>query len=166
MKTAAKHPVVEKVEGEVARTLQDFGYELLQLKFGGPPGNQTLSVYMDKPGGVTTNDCQYMTERLSVLLDVLDPISGSYHLLVSSPGINRPLTRDEDFARFAGKKAAVTFRDAEGKRATVRGRLQGLEEGQVVLDVAGAATRVPTEEVEQAHLLHEWPDEAEGNDER
>ena len=160
MRHAAKHPVVERIEGEVEQTLRDFGYELVQIKFGGPPGNQTLSVYVDKPGGVTTNDCQYMTERLSVLLDVLDPISGSYHLLVSSPGINRPLTRDEDFARFAGRRAAVTYRDAEGKRATVRGCLQGLEDGQVVLQVGEQAERLPLDEVEQAHLVHEWPDEA------
>lgn len=151
--------MVEKIEGEVAQTLQDFGYELVLIKFGGPPGNQTLSVYIDKPGGVTTNDCQYMTERLSVLLDVLDPVAGGYHLLVSSPGVNRPLTRDDDFTRFVGKRAAVTYRDAEGKRATMRGKLQGIEEQQVVLDVDGADARVALDEVEQAHLVHEWPDE-------
>ncbi len=164
MKQAPKHPVVEKVEAEVERTLADFGYELVQIKFGGPPGNQTLSIYFDKPGGVTTNDCQYMTERLSVLLDLLDPIAGRYHLLVSSPGINRPLTRDADFDRFAGKKAAVTVRDAAGKRATVRGRLRGVAEGQVVLATGDQEARVALDEVEQAHLVHEWPDEekAEG----
>ena len=159
MKFAAKHPVVEKVEAEVERTLQDFGYELVQMKFGGPPGNQTLSVYIDKPGGVASNDCQYMAERLSVLLDVLDPISGSYHLLVSSPGINRPLTRDADFDRFAGQKAAVTFRDAEGKRATVRGHLKGIADGRVVVQVGEQADSVPLDDVEQAHLLFEWDDE-------
>jgi ribosome maturation factor RimP len=159
MKAVAKHPVVERVEPEVERTLRDFGYELVQLKFGGPPGNQTLSVYLDKPGGVTTGDCQYMAERLSVLLDVLDPISSSYHLLISSPGVDRPLTRDIDFERFAGKHAAVTFRDAAGQRATVRGRLQGLAEGQVVLEVGGETQRVPAEAVEQAHLVFKWDDE-------
>ena len=156
MKAAAKHPVIEKVEAEVERTLSDFGYELVQLKFGGPPGNQTLSVYMDKPGGVTTGDCQYMNERLSVLLDVLDPISGSYHLLVSSPGVDRPLTRDSDFDRFAGKRAAVTFRDAEGKRATVRGRLKGVADGHVVVEVGEETQSVPADAVEQAHLVFEW----------
>lgn len=159
MKEAPKHPVLEKIEPEMTRTLSDFGYELVLMKFGGPPGNQTLSVYIDKPGGVTTNDCQYMTERISVLLDLLDPIAGPYHLLVSSPGVNRPLTRDEDFTRFAGKKAAVTFRDAEGKRATVRGQLRGIEEGAVVVEVDEQPQSVPLDEVEQAHLVYEWQDE-------
>jgi len=157
-----KHPVIEKIEAEVEQTLRDFGYELVLLKFGGPPGNQTLSIYIDKPGGLTTGDCQYMTERLSVLLDVLDPVSGAYSLMVSSPGVNRPLTRDEDFTRFVGRKAAVTYRDAEGKRATIRGRLTGLKEDQVVLEgVEGTEEpqQVALEIIEQAHLVHEWEDE-------
>jgi len=159
VKPVAKHPVVEQVEPEVERTLRDFGYELVHMKFGGPGGNQTLSVYIDKPGGVTTNDCQYMAERLSVVLDLLDPIRGSYHLLVSSPGVERPLTRDSDFERFVGQQAAVTHRDAEGKRATVRGRLQGVQDGRVLLQVGEQTESVPAEEVEQAHLVFEWQDE-------
>jgi len=165
MKDAPKHPVIEATEAEVERTLGDFGYELVQMKFGGPPGNQTLSIYMDKPGGVASNDCQYMAERLSVLLDVLDPVQSSYHLLVSSPGVNRPLTRDADFTRFTGKKAALTTRDAEGQRVTVRGRLQGVAEGRVVLETGAQTTGVPLDEVEQAHLVHEWPDEGTDGDE-
>jgi ribosome maturation factor RimP len=159
MNRPAKHPVVERIEGEVEQTLRDFGYELVLMKFGGPPGNQTLSIYLDKPGGVTTADCQYMTERLSVLLDLLDPVPTSYDLLVSSPGVNRPLTRDEDFDRFAGRKAAVTYRNAEGKRATVRGKLTGLAEGAVVLKNESGTQQLPLDTVEQAHLVHEWGDE-------
>ena len=164
MKPTPKHPVIERIEAEVERTLRDFGYELVLLKFGGPPNNQTLSVYMDKPGGVTSADCQYMTERLSVLLDVLDPVQGRYNLLVSSPGVNRPLTQDNDFDRFVGKRAAVTFRDPEGKRATVRGQLQGVQDGQVVVQVEEEQVqRLTLDEVEQAHLVFEWQD---GEDER
>lgn len=161
MRMPAKHPVVERIEAEVDQTLRDFGYELVLIKFGGPPGNQTLSIYIDKPGGVTTNDCQYMTERLSVMLDLMDPITGAYNLLVSSPGINRPLTRDEDFARFAGRKAAITIRDEEGKRATIRGKLSGMQDDQLILESAEGVRQIPTDTVEQAHLVHEWGDEEE-----
>lgn len=161
MRTAPKHPVVERVEPEIEQTLRDFGYELVLIKFGGPPGNQTLSIYIDKPGGVTTNDCQYMTERLSVVLDLLDPVPGPYQLLVSSPGVNRPLTRDEDFDRFAGRKAAITIRDEAGKRATVRGKLAGLQGDQLLLEGPEGVRQIPTETVEQAHLVHEWGDEEE-----
>lgn len=159
MRTPAKHPVVERIEPEVDQTLRDFGYELVLMKFGGPPGNQTLSIYIDKPGGVTTNDCQYMTERLSVMLDLMDPITGAYNLLVSSPGINRPLTRDEDLVRFAGRKAAITIRDAEGKRATIRGKLAGMQDDQLTLESAEGVRQIPTDTIEQAHLVHEWDDD-------
>jgi len=161
MKSPAKHPVVERIEGEVEQTLRDFGYELVLMKFGGPPGNQTLSLYIDKPGGLTTADCQYMAERISVLLDLLDPVPGGYHLMISSPGVNRPLTRDEDFDRFAGRKAAVTIRDEAGKRATIRGKLTGVVEGQVVLENETGTKQLPLDTVEQAHLVHEWGDEEE-----
>lgn len=160
MKPQSKHPVVEKIEGEVEQTLRDFGYELVLMKFGGPPGNQTLSVFIDKPGGVTTADCQYMTERLSVLLDLLDPIPGAYHLMISSPGVNRPLARDVDFTRFAGRRVAVTYRGKDGKRATLRGILKGIDAEQVVVQVDEQTQRVALDEVEQAHLVYEW-DEAE-----
>lgn len=160
MKQSPKHPVLEAIEEEVERTLANFGYELVLMKFGGPPGNQTLSVYIDKPGGVTTADCQYVTERLSVLLDVLDPVPGRYSFMVSSPGINRPITRDDDFTRFAGRKVAVTYRDAEGKRATLRGEIRGIEGEDVVVEVSDGLRPVALDVVEQAHLLHEW-DETE-----
>jgi ribosome maturation factor RimP len=153
-----KHPVVANLEDEVSRTLAGFGYELVLMKFGGPVQRPTLTVHMDKPGGVTSGDCQYMAERLSVLLDALDPIPGSYNLVVSSPGVNRPLVRDEDFERFAGQDVAVTFRGEDGKRATVTGKLQGLEAEQVVLLAGDAATHIPLAQIEQARLEHNWDD--------
>lgn len=153
-----KHPVVAQIEDEIDRTLQSFGYELVLIKFGGPVQRPTLSIYMDKPGGVTSGDCQYMTERLSVLLDAMDPIPGSYNLVVSSPGVNRPLVRDEDFERFVGQDAAVTFRNAAGKRATVTGRLQGVEGEAVVLAKGEETTRIPLAQIEQARLEHDWGD--------
>jgi ribosome maturation factor RimP len=153
-----RHPVVEALEPEVSKTLAAFGYELVLMKFGGPTQNQMLTVFMDKPGGVTSADCQYMAERLSVLLDLLDPVPGRYHLMVSSPGVNRPLTRDEDFDRFVGQGAAVTHRDAEGKRATWRGKLLGTQEGQVLLETETGLQHVALEQVETAHLVHDWED--------
>ncbi len=161
MKPMPKHPVIEKIEGEIEQTLRDFGYELVMMKFGGPAGHPTLAIYIDKPGGVTTKDCQYMTERLSVLLDILDPIETSYNLLVSSPGLDRPLTKDEDFTRFIGKKAAITFRDATGKRVSWQGQLRGVEEGEVLLEMEQELRRVPLLEIERARLIFEWPSEEE-----
>lgn len=148
--------IAGRLEPEIRQTLESFGYELVQLKFGGRVGNQTLTVLMDKPGGVTSADCQYMASRLSVLLDTLDPIQGRYTLVVSSPGVNRPLTRDEDFERFAGAKLQVRWAPPEGKARTLRGTLVGVREGQAVLQVEGSEAAVPLEEVETANILYDW----------
>jgi len=158
MKALPRHPVIERITEDVQQTLQSFGYELVLMKFGGPPGNQTLSIYIDKPGGINSADCQYMTERLSVMLDLLDPIPGRYHLLVSSPGVNRPLTQDEDFTRFVGRRVAVTFRDAEGDRKRVQGLLEGVTEGQVSLATETGPLTVPLDQIEQANIVYEWQD--------
>ncbi len=154
------HPVVEKIVDEVESTLNAFGFELVQLKYGGPRHHPVLSVYIDKPGGVTVNDCQDVNARLSVLLDILDPIAGNYNLVVSSPGVDRPLTREDDFRRFSGQQAAITYRDADGKRVSVRGTIGGIAEGCIILDTTEETRRIPTEEVERAHLLYQWDDGA------
>jgi len=157
-----KHPVVRKIEGELARTLADFGYELVQATFGGGAGGRTLTVLMDSPDGVTASDCQEMGRRLSLLLDTLDPIPGSYTLVVSSPGLDRPLTRDEDFERFKGEPAAVTHRAVGGKRRTDQGLLRGVHEEHVVLESESGRSEIPLADVEAAHLIYDWDAEAGG----
>jgi ribosome maturation factor RimP len=154
-----KHPVVQKVEAEIERTLADYGYELVQITYGGGAQRRTLSVYMDKPGRVALSDCQDMANRLSVLLDVLDPISQSYDLIVSSPGVERPLTRDADFDRFAGKPAAVTF--ADGTRKTTReGVLRGLDDDSVVLETDDGLLRIPLDLIDGGHLIYDVDDDS------
>jgi len=150
------NPVLEKLAPELERTLDSFGYELVQAKLGGRPGSQTLTILMDKPGGVTAGDCRYMASRLSVLLDALDPIQGHYTLVVSSPGVNRPLTRDTDFERFAGENVAIRWAPPDAGPRTVRGRLTGLRDGSVWIEVDGKETAVPLEAVETANIVYDW----------
>jgi len=154
-----KHPVVERIEGEVSGALRGLGYELVLAKFGGPRSHPTLTLYIDKPGGVTVADCQQATERLSVLLDILDPVPTSYNLLVSSPGLDRPLTRDDDFVRFAGQPVAVSHRDGEDRRVTTRGKLEGVEGEVALVRVGEKVERIPLGSIEQAHLVYEWEED-------
>ena len=151
-----KHPVVRKIEREVQDTLASFGYELVQMKFGGGAGGRTLSVFIDSPDGVAATDCGEMSRRLSLLLDVLDPIPGPYTLVVSSPGLERPLTQDQDFERFKGEKAAVSHRPESGERRTDRGLLCGVTSECVLLQVESACQEIPLADVEEAHLIHDW----------
>ena len=155
-----KHPVVVALEPEIERTLDDYGYELVLMKFGGPPSNRTLSVFIDKPGGVSAEDCRYMSERLSIICDMVDPVEGAYRLVISSPGVDRPLTRDEDFSRFAGSTVSVRYEGADGKRRGVRGVLEGVEEGKaVVIAEGGGREEIALETIEDGNLIYDWDGE-------
>jgi len=93
---------------------------------------------------------------LSVLLDVLDPIPGHYTLVVSSPGVNRPLTRDSDFDRFAGENVAIRWAPPDDRPRTVRGRLLGTQDGAARVVVDGHEIAVPLEAVETANIVYDW----------
>lgn len=155
-----KHPVVRKIEGELEQTVEDFGYELVQVKYGGEAGGRTLSVLIDRPEGLTADDCSKMSRRISMLLDTLDPIPGAYTLIVSSPGLDRPLTRDSDFERFEGETAAVRHRDEDGQRRTDTGVLAGIDDGDAIVETDTDRLRIPLDQIEEAHLVYNW--DAEG----
>jgi ribosome maturation factor RimP len=164
MKTRTE-PVVEKIRAELEPMVEAFGFELVQLKLTGRPGgSRTLGVALDKPGGITSGECTYMASRLSVLLDTMDPIQSHYTLVVSSPGLNRPLTRDTDFQRYAGENIVLRWAAAGQKTRTVRGLLRGAEDAHAVLDVDGELTRVPLDEVEAANILYDWERNDEASD--
>lgn len=158
MREVEKNPVVSRIEPEVEQTLNDYGYELVQMTFGGRGAGRVLSVYIDKPGGVTAADCQHMAEQLSLLLDAIDPIEGAYHLVVSSPGVERPLLRDSDFDRFAGRQAAVTDTTDAGKQ-TRQGTLLGVEAGHVLLKTEDGVLRIALETIDGGHLVYDFDDD-------
>ena len=151
-----KHPVVEAVEGQAEQMLQDYGFELVDIRYGGTKRSPVLTIMMDKEGGVTADDCADMSPRLSLLLDVANPIPTSYQLIVSSPGIERPLTKPEHFRRFVGEQAEVRWRDSAGKPQTVLGVLEASSADVVRLDSSGERHEIRLEDVEEAHLVCDW----------
>ncbi|MBM3499592.1 MAG: ribosome maturation factor RimP [Armatimonadetes bacterium] len=144
------------MESEVRAMTADYGYELVTITYGGPKRNPTLTIMIDKPGGVTADDCAEMSRRLGLLLDVLDPIPTSYQLAVSSPGIERPLVRMEDFERFAGRQASVRYYDESEKARTVVGELVGVRDGRVAVLVEGAEVSIGEDRIDAAHLTFDW----------
>lgn len=133
--------------------LSDLGLELVDAEFRREAHGWVLRLYMDKSGGVTLDDCQRVSEELGDHLDVEDFVGYPYHLEVSSPGLDRPLTRDQDFVRFTGQAAQVSTRqDLEGRR-NFRGRLAGLQDGAVLLDLPdGQRVCIPRELIRRARL--------------
>jgi len=151
-----KHPVVEAIEPQVETMAGDYGYELVNITYGGPKRNPVLTIMIDKAGGVTADDCAEMSRRLGLLMDVLDPIPTSYQLAISSPGIERPLVKLADFERFSGREAAVRFYDESDHAKTVAGTLGGVKDGQVALVVGAEELLIAEDRIDSAHLTFDW----------
>lgn len=145
----------------VEPVLRGLGYELVELERRG----RNLCVYMEKPGGVTVEDCAQVSEQLQRVFEVEGV---DYRRLeVSSPGLDRRLRGAADFARFAGRRIDVRMRraDAAGRRRYV-GRLTGLEGEVAQLEVDGERVGLPLAEMEVARLVPEWPAPGTGRTKR
>lgn len=147
-----------KIEDEVLRliapALEAMGYDIVRVKIVGHR-RPTLQIMAERCDGTafTIDSCGEISRVVSALLDVEDPISGSYELEVSSPGIDRPLVRRADFERFAGHVAKIESRRAIDGRKRFRGRLLGVVGDDVYIAVNGDKARIPLEDVAGAKLV-------------
>lgn len=109
-------------------------FEIVRVRYGLHDGH-TLQIMAERPdGNINVAGCEELSAILSAILDVEDPISGEYNLEVSSPGIDRPLTRPKDFERWAGFEAKLELNEAIDGRKRFRGVLQGFEDGEVLIE--------------------------------
>jgi ribosome maturation factor RimP len=142
--------VVEVVEGQ--------GYELVELELKGSGNNSVLRVYIDKPGGVSHSDCGLVSEQVGTVLDVEDVIPYKYTLEISSPGLDRKLVRESDYTRFEGKQAKIQTRIPLQHQKVFKGRLQGLRDGSVLLELqSGSVLEIPLDVIQEARLEFVWP---------
>jgi len=125
---------LEKIREMAERVAASEGLHLVDVELKGGNSNALLRVYIDKAAGVSHADCQLVSEQLSAMLDVEDPFPGRYTLEVSSPGLDRKLTKPSDFTYFVGRRARVVLREATGEQKVLEGRLAGFENGRVRLD--------------------------------
>lgn len=127
--------VAKRVADLIAPSLTDMGFELVRVQFTGNT-RKTLQVMAERVDRVamTVEDCAQISRAASALLDVEDPIAGQYLLEVSSPGLDRPLTRKDDFVRFAGFEVKIEIAMPIDGRKRFKGRLIGLnDEGAIVM---------------------------------
>ncbi len=131
------------------------GFELIDVEFVKESGNWYLRYYIDKPGGITLDDCQSISVELGRLLDITDPIPYSYILEVSSPGIERPLKKDKDFLRHIGSFVEIkTFEKIEGKKVFT-GNLEDYSDNIVTVK-NGQSYLIPKEKISSAKLKFRW----------
>ena len=139
----------------VEPVLQGMGYELVRVQFGGGSFRPTLQIMAERIDrqAMTVEDCAEISRHVSALLDVEDPLEGAYLLEVSSPGIDRPLIRPQDYERFAGFEARLELaRPLEGRRR-FRGRIGELADGTVRIIEPAGEFRLPLEQINKAKLV-------------
>ena len=130
------------------------GYALVRVRFGGGARRQTLQVMAERAdGSLNVDDCAHISRALSLVLDEQDPIEAEYDLEVSSPGIDRPLTRPEDFDRWAGFEAKMQVEPAINGRKRFAGTLVGLADAAVVLRTGEGDVALPLTQVRDAKLV-------------
>ncbi|MEO1595183.1 MAG: ribosome maturation factor RimP [Pseudomonadota bacterium] len=145
----------DEIEALVAPVLEREGYELIDVEFESAGGRSTLRLFIDAENGITLDDCERASNAVSGLLDVEDPVPGEYYLEMSSPGLDRPLRRPSHYERYVGALARVVMQKGYQGRRRLKGRLSGLEDEIVLLDVDGDTHRLPLEKIESARLVPE-----------
>lgn len=147
---------VATIAGQIEPEVRSLGYELVRVAMIGGNSDPTLQVMAERPDTrqLDLSDCEAISRRLSDWLDANDPIEGSYRLEVSSPGIDRPLTRIKDYADWAGYEARITLTDRRDGRKQFSGTLKGLDGDNVKLaDKSGQAHILPFSDISSAKLL-------------
>ncbi|MFT5219050.1 MAG: ribosome maturation factor RimP [Planctomycetota bacterium] len=134
--------------------VESMGYELVGVEFSGGTGYGTLRVYIDRDNGVDIDDCAAISHQISGILDVEEPIQQAYDLEVSSPGLNRPMFKLDDFDRFSGRQAKIKMAVAVDGRKNFKGELQGVADSKrVQIQVDGEVYDLPFADIAKANLI-------------
>lgn len=146
--------LISHLSGEISAIVESERMELVDLEFKRERGGWILRVYIDKQGGVNLDDCARVSGRVSMMLDIEDSIPYSFNLEVSSPGLDRPIKKLKDFARFDGRLARIRLSHETAGRKKFLGRLAGVE-GELILlkdESEGRIHRLPFESIASARL--------------
>ena len=129
----------DRVRGIAERVAGSSGLEVVEIEFRGGGKSRMLRVFLDKPAGVTHEDCAQFSREFGTILDVEDVVpGGTYVLEVSSPGLDRKLNRAADYERFAGSKVKLMTREPVNGNRHFEGRLESFRDGRLTLDLSEA----------------------------
>jgi ribosome maturation factor RimP len=153
-----KESIIEKITGITERVGLSQGIEPVEVELLGGGKARLIRIYIDKPGGVTHADCEFISEQVGTILDVEDVVpGGSYHLEVSSPGLERKLTKAADFQRFLGQKAKVVLREPIENQTAWVGKLARVDGNVVTMEPSeGKTVQFGLDQVRKANLKFEW----------
>ena len=152
--------VVGQVRAIATRVAASYGLDIFDVQFRREAPGMVLRIRLDRPGSrataddsVTVDECAKVSRDLSAIFDVDDVVPGQYTLEVSSPGLDRPLTRAEDYQRFTGRRAKLVMREKIDGQGYFKGQLCGVEDGHVLIEGEDRRThRVPLDVITRANL--------------
>ncbi len=172
MSLIAKEEIVAKISEIAERVADPEGIEIVDVQLLGAGRGRVLRIFIDRPGGasspdrphgVSHADCEFISQQVGTILDIEDVIPGdSYTLEVSSPGLERKLSKAKDFERFVGQKAKVVLRQPVENQRRWEGKLAGISEGMVALEIAAPqptqakVIHFPLDQVQKANLKFDW----------
>ena len=156
--------ILEQVRHTATRVASSYGLEVFDVQYRREGQGMMLRVLIDRPGAAATadesvsvEDCAHVSRDLSAIFDVDDIVPGAYTLEVSSPGLDRPLRRAEDYRRFAGRRAKLVMREPVDGQGFFKGRLAGVDGTDVVIEADDRKThRVPLGLITRANLEVEF----------
>ncbi|MCH1386641.1 MAG: ribosome maturation factor RimP [Rhodobacteraceae bacterium] len=149
----AKTAMDQRIAEIINPVIEDMGFELVRIRLMGGQ-TKTLQIMADKPnGGIEVDDCADISTAISAVMDVEDPITDAYTLEVSSPGIDRPLTRLKDFETFEGYEVKLETADMIDGRRRFRGELAGVEGDEVLINVEEGTIGLEIDWLSEAKLI-------------
>ncbi len=153
-----KNELLDRLTSLGERAVEGTSVELVEIQLKGAGKARLLRVYIDKPGGVTHEDCQLVSERLGKLLDEEDVMpEDGYTLEVSSPGVERKLTKPRDFERITGQKIKLALLKPIEGQLRWEGQLQRFADGILALETpTGEVLHIPLDQVQKANLKFDW----------
>ena len=150
-----KDPVIRKIEKTISPTAESMGYEIVRvLMVGQGSGKPTLQIMAENSEGVMPlDDCSRLSQAVSAVLDVEGILDGAYYLEVSSPGIDRPLTRLKDFDRYKGFETRIETEEGVGGQKKFKGTLKGTQGDNVTVETEKGDVAIPFHDISKAKLV-------------
>ena len=154
----SKEAIVTKITEIAERVAEPEGIEIVDVQLLGGGKARLLRISIDSPRGVSHKECEFISQQVGTILDIEDVVPGSsYTLEVSSPGVERKLSKPRDFERFAGKKVKFVLRVPVENQLRWEGTLAGFADGVISLQPEpGKVIQFPLEQVDKANLKFEW----------
>ena len=143
----------EQIENLISPILAEGGLDLVEMKFSHSGPVWHLRIFIDKPGGVTVEDCARASREVSDLLDTKDIIPHKYLLEISSPGLDRPLVSKADFKRKMGKKVRVFLKEGSLQDKELKGEIVGLKNENLILQSKSGEIAIPLMEIVKAKII-------------